>query len=594
MKGSNALSRAGRASRHRTALQNISSRSTILDPSAGSRHSDRSGTLGSCAVADYTPAVHELHYDIFISYAREDREFASMLAERFRAREWSVWWDHRMLPGEDFTSRIQNQLDSARCVVVVWSEHSVNSKYVRDEASEGLRGDRLVPVRIDGVRPPIGFRNVHTADLIDWRATTPPNDLAMLDEAVTRLVLREPEKAADAIASNRSIAGVTENGISRERYSGKAEAERVSREPDGHADRASRVPTSVSAHLDSRYGVAVAAGVVVLLATSSAWLFSRPQSSSPLPTQEVSTRATVPTTPSVEQLPAAPKSDEGRPEPNREGSPTARPPSRSELLPVRSEPPTSKPLSETPAVTPARPPAKQVDILLIVDNSASMDPEQEVLAGHYSDLVSPLGSIDWQIGITTTDVSVGIWGQKGSLLKLWNSADTILRYSTPNAAQVFYNTVLRQETVGCIQKGTCPSGLEQPLKASILAMDKRDSNNAGFFRAGADLAIIILSDEDEMSDGRPGSTTTREVIEHVLTLWPAKKLTVHAVVIVPDDKTCYDLQGKQFGATAYYGTAAASLARQTGGVVASICSPDFGQVASSIGHRIATASGLAN
>lgn len=137
----------------------------------------------------------ELGSDIFISYSREDRDFAGVLAERFRSRGWSVWWDHQMLPGEDFTSRLQNQLDAARCVVVVWSAHSVSSKYVRDEASEGLQGNRLVPVRIDDVRPPIGFRNVHTADLIDWRSSSTSNEFAMLDEAIMRLVSGGAERS---------------------------------------------------------------------------------------------------------------------------------------------------------------------------------------------------------------------------------------------------------------------------------------------------------------------------------------------------------------------------------------------------------------
>jgi TIR domain-containing protein len=76
--------------------------------------------------------------DIFLSYAREDEGRARMLAEALESRGWSVWWDRRIPHGQDFNAYIQQQLDAARCIVVLWSKASVASQFVRDEASEGL------------------------------------------------------------------------------------------------------------------------------------------------------------------------------------------------------------------------------------------------------------------------------------------------------------------------------------------------------------------------------------------------------------------------------------------------------------------------
>ncbi|MFZ1430220.1 MAG: SUMF1/EgtB/PvdO family nonheme iron enzyme [Geminicoccaceae bacterium] len=106
--------------------------------------------------------------DVFISYAREDRERARRLALALEAAGRSVWWDREILPGKDFTAVIGAELATAKAVVVIWSAASVASGWVRDEAHEGLERQALVPVLVDGVEPPMGFRSIHAADLTSW------------------------------------------------------------------------------------------------------------------------------------------------------------------------------------------------------------------------------------------------------------------------------------------------------------------------------------------------------------------------------------------------------------------------------------------
>ena len=93
--------------------------------------------------------------DVFISYARADSEKARALAEVLAAHNWSVWWDRTIPPGRHFDSVIEEALDAARCVVVLWSKSSVQSTWVKSESADAMNRSVLVPVLIDDVKIPL-------------------------------------------------------------------------------------------------------------------------------------------------------------------------------------------------------------------------------------------------------------------------------------------------------------------------------------------------------------------------------------------------------------------------------------------------------
>ena len=106
--------------------------------------------------------------DIFISYAREDRDKAELLARAFEQQKWVVWWDKVIPPGRKYADVIGQELASAKAVIVLWSAASVSSDWVKDEAQEGANRAILVPALVENVSPPYGFRQLQTADLSDW------------------------------------------------------------------------------------------------------------------------------------------------------------------------------------------------------------------------------------------------------------------------------------------------------------------------------------------------------------------------------------------------------------------------------------------
>ena len=77
--------------------------------------------------------------DIFISYNKDDRPWVEGFANALASRGWSVWWDRSIPTGESFDLVIKQALTSAKCVVVVWSERSVNSDWVKAEAEEAKK-----------------------------------------------------------------------------------------------------------------------------------------------------------------------------------------------------------------------------------------------------------------------------------------------------------------------------------------------------------------------------------------------------------------------------------------------------------------------
>ncbi len=107
--------------------------------------------------------------DIFISYARKDRDRVRPIADELARLGYAIWWDTGLVTGEDFHERIEEMLEGARIVVVVWSRHSVDSKFVRDEARRAERRSALLPVFIDpGIDPPLGLGEIQASDLSGW------------------------------------------------------------------------------------------------------------------------------------------------------------------------------------------------------------------------------------------------------------------------------------------------------------------------------------------------------------------------------------------------------------------------------------------
>jgi formylglycine-generating enzyme required for sulfatase activity len=149
--------------------------------------------------------------DIFLSYDSQDRDRVRSLVDAFERQGWSVWWDRRIPPGQTWHQAIQTALDAAKCVVVVWSQHSIKSDWVIVEAEEGKSRGLLIPVLLDDVRLPLSFRLIQAARLVDWQgAATHPEWMFLLDTIKTIIGAYKPPSTPPAPRNDVTPAPPTE------------------------------------------------------------------------------------------------------------------------------------------------------------------------------------------------------------------------------------------------------------------------------------------------------------------------------------------------------------------------------------------------
>ncbi|HZC37049.1 MAG TPA: toll/interleukin-1 receptor domain-containing protein, partial [Sphingomicrobium sp.] len=107
--------------------------------------------------------------DVFVSYARADERVARTIAEHLMGSGFSAWWDSDLLPHNSFASVIEQEIQSARAVLVIWSQASIKSQWVRAEAELARGEGKLIQVAIDRSPIPLPFNQYQTADLRHWR-----------------------------------------------------------------------------------------------------------------------------------------------------------------------------------------------------------------------------------------------------------------------------------------------------------------------------------------------------------------------------------------------------------------------------------------
>jgi hypothetical protein len=136
---------------------------------------------------------------VFVSYAHEDRDRVEPLVNALAVR-FNVWWDQDIELGDIWRQTLMEKLDSARCVLVVWTAASVSARhdFIWSELDRVKDRGIVVPVKLDkSAKIPPGFDQMQHLDLTLWtgRGTKP---LQELFSRIKRLLARPARARAHA------------------------------------------------------------------------------------------------------------------------------------------------------------------------------------------------------------------------------------------------------------------------------------------------------------------------------------------------------------------------------------------------------------
>jgi len=207
-----------------------------------------------------------------------------------------------------------------------------------------------------------------------------------------------------------------------------------------------------------------------------------------------------------------------------------------------------------------------VDVLFVVDNSCSMDEEQEALGANFDAFLDYfLGSgLDYHVGVVSTDMNDPL--HSGALRQMngirWLQEDT----ATP---EILFDAMVNMGVEGHWQ--------EKGRAAAYTAIELlADSDNRGFIRDGAGLHITVVSDEDDESDMSPISR--QEFVEWMLSARDNRQLVSFNSIVGPATGCRTALEP---------GADYLSITQSVGGVQWSICSEDWSRVLELLGFRAA-------
>jgi hypothetical protein len=236
----------------------------------------------------------------------------------------------------------------------------------------------------------------------------------------------------------------------------------------------------------------------------------------------------------------------------------------------------------------------QTDILFVIDNSISMNSEQQGIADRISNFFDKITELDWRLGIITTDPY-----EFDPVSKIYNPlADGQLlsfsdgRYlldsklSDKLAKKMFSETIYRPEQGNGHERGIYNTyrSIERSQNPNTLVNQRLND----FYRTKAALAVVLISDENEtlvnginvpLADLDKSDGTN--LISLVKNTWGAKKLfQFNSVIVRPNDILC-------IGPDEKYGYAYNDLSIATDGVVEDICAKDYSGALSKIGSEVA-------
>jgi hypothetical protein len=208
----------------------------------------------------------------------------------------------------------------------------------------------------------------------------------------------------------------------------------------------------------------------------------------------------------------------------------------------------------------------EVDVLWVIDNSCSMIEEQRLLRDNFANFMGFFldSGLDWHIGVVSTDVTSP--AQSGKLVQA--GGYRFLDMDVPDPIGLFGQMAVL---------GTNGSSDESGRRAAFKALTDPllTGVNAGFYRDGATLNVIVISDEDDYSGNNP---TRNEFIDWMLNLKPDEESVSFSSIVTPSGGCANGVEP---------GTDYIVVTNTVGGIHESICTNDWAQLLEDLGLQAA-------
>lgn len=197
--------------------------------------------------------------------------------------------------------------------------------------------------------------------------------------------------------------------------------------------------------------------------------------------------------------------------------------------------------------------SRPLDILLVVDNSGSMSEEQAKLS-NLSPLMDFIKETNWRVAVASTAASENYFREA------LESVDTSKSFAEKK--QRFSDVILGLGING--------SGNEQGITQAYNSVIRNNPNGSGtWVRNDSFLSIIVVSDEDECSNGANCGASNAQLLSRVENTLGKTAITdfKFSSLIKPDAASCPQAYN--------VGNRYKAMSESTGGLVSAICSNSY-------------------
>ena len=112
--------------------------------------------------------IRAKHYDVFVSYKREDDAARDVLIAALQKEGFEPWWDAKLGHG-DFRHQLRDEINRCDVVIALWSQNAhARPDEVKMEMAHAFGVEKLLPLKLDNAPIPAQFAKENFLPFDGW------------------------------------------------------------------------------------------------------------------------------------------------------------------------------------------------------------------------------------------------------------------------------------------------------------------------------------------------------------------------------------------------------------------------------------------